>query len=113
MTNSKIHVLVYGLSLLISAALSGQQIDLNGQISIHNSKYETGKIQYVDNAYVSAPFTKPSSSDSQGRFKLEFVGLDPGTAIALDAAKDGLEVVNAYDLREVIISRKLPLRIKN
>lgn len=103
--------IVLFLALLLGWKSIGQQIVLEGQVSIHNSKYETGSISYVDNTFVRAPFTKPATSDSRGRFSLEFVGLDPGTAVKLDADKQGLEVVNAYDLQEVIISRKLPLRI--
>ena len=44
----------------------------------------------------------------KGAFTLEFVGLDPGMAIKIEASKQGLEIVNTRDLDEVIIGRKLP-----
>ncbi|MBX2820853.1 MAG: hypothetical protein KTR29_14260, partial [Rhodothermaceae bacterium] len=88
-----------------------QQIQLTGQISIHNSLYNTGTIEYVSNAYVSAPFTTPDDSDQNGQFALEFVGLDSGTQIDLVVEKAGLEVVNTRDLQYVIIGRKLPLNV--
>ena len=100
-----------GLAGLLAIGLHAQQIELKGQVSIHNSKYNTGSVQYVSDAYVSAPLTKPSNSDSQGRFQLGFVGLDPGTSITLDVEKSGLEVVNRYDLQDVVIGRKTPLRV--
>ncbi|NNM24229.1 MAG: tetratricopeptide repeat protein [Flavobacteriaceae bacterium] len=97
--------------LLVSSTASAQQIDLKGQVSIHNSKYETGAIKYVQDAYVSAPFTKPANSDNEGKFNLSFVGLDGGTAVGLQVEKAGLEVVNGYDLEKVVINRKRPLRV--
>ncbi len=99
------------LALFSFISLWSQQIELSGTVTVHNSKYDTGEIQYVKDVYISAPFTKPSSTDDTGKFRLDFVGLDPGTAIQLQAEKDGLEVVNGYELQEVIINRKLPLRI--
>lgn len=97
--------------LLMFGVLSAQQTTLSGQVSIHNSKYTTGKIKRVANVYISAPFTKPANTDQQGQFNLEFVGLDPGTSVKVQAEKNGLEVVNQYDLNHVIIARKAPLRI--
>lgn len=99
------------ITLLVSTIASGQQISLKGQITIHNSKYNTGELKFVPNAYLTAPFTKPANSDSEGNFNLEFVGLDPGTSIQLQVEKSGLEVVNAYDLQDVVISRKVPVRV--
>lgn len=98
-------------SVLFGGALYGQQVDLLGKVSVHNSRYTTGEIQYVKDTYISAPFTKPASTDNEGNFNLSFVGLDPGTSIQLTAEKDGMEVVNQYDLRDVVIGRKFALRI--
>jgi len=97
--------------LFIATNVYSQQLVLEGQVSVHNSKYNTGEIEYVQNASIIAPFTKPATTDINGNFQLEFVGLDPGTAIKLQAEKSGLEVVNQYNLQQVIISSKLPLRI--
>lgn len=70
---------------------------LKGQVSKQNTKYNTGNIEYIKDAFVSAPFTKPNDTDVQGRFELEFVGLDAGTEVELQVEKDGLDVVNLYD----------------
>ena len=88
-----------------------QQVQLRGTVAVHNSKYKTGKVIYVQNTYLTAPFTKPALTDVKGAFTLEFVGLDPGMAIKIEASKQGLEIVNTRDLDEVVIGRKLPLRI--
>ena len=66
-------------SLLILLILSGinlvaQEITLKGQVSIHNSKYETGSITYVSNAYASAPFAGSDDTDELGKFGLTFTG---------------------------------------
>ncbi|MCB0376341.1 MAG: hypothetical protein KDD04_10515, partial [Sinomicrobium sp.] len=66
--------------LLTSPFVFSQQIRLKGSVTVHNSKYETGKIQYVKDAFVTAPFSKPSGTDDKGTFALEFVGIKPGTA---------------------------------
>ena len=88
-----------------------QQVQLRGTVAVHNSKYKTGKVIYVQNTYLTAPFTKPALTDVKGAFTLEFVGLDPGMAMRIEASKQALEIVNTRDLDEVIIGRKLPLRI--
>jgi tetratricopeptide (TPR) repeat protein len=96
---------------IISCFGFSQQIKLRGQVSIHNSKYNTGTIQYVKDAYITAPFTKADNTDDSGRFELEFVEIDAGTAVKVQVEKTGSEVVNEYDLQRVIISMKLPLRV--
>lgn len=97
--------------MLTSTSIYPQQLTLKGQVSVHNSKYDTGTIEFVQNASIMAPFTKPATTDINGNFQLVFVDLDHGTSISLQAEKYGLEVVNQHDLLQVIISRKLPLRI--
>lgn len=97
--------------VIVSCFSFSQQIKLNGQISIHNSKYNTGKIEYVKLASVTAPFSKPATSDDNGQFELEFVGIAAGTSVKVQVEKDGLEIVNDYDLQRVILGRQLPLQI--
>ncbi|GJM31789.1 MAG: hypothetical protein DHS20C18_07900 [Saprospiraceae bacterium] len=97
--------------LLLFFAGRSQQITLRGQVSIHNSQFRTGQIEYVKNAFVSAPFTTPDDTDDLGLFHLEFVGLDAGTSVKLDLEKVGLEVINQRDLQDVIIGRKNPLKV--
>ncbi|MGH1363201.1 MAG: tetratricopeptide repeat protein [Calditrichia bacterium] len=97
--------------LLLTICAYSQQITLNGQVSIHNSQYRTGSIQYVTDAYVSAPFTTPDATDEEGRFGLEFVGIDAGSSVKVNVERANLEVVNAYDLLKVILGRKPLLRV--
>jgi hypothetical protein len=100
-----------GFYLPLQPSLHAQQVELRGTVSVHNSKYETGEVIYVQNAYLSAPFTVPATSDVEGNFVLEFVGLASGTALKIEAEKAGLEVVNTRELEEVVLGRKFPLRI--
>jgi len=97
--------------LLMSSFAFSQQISLRGSIAVHNSKYKTGKQQFIKDAFITARYTKPSSTDNNGNFSLQFVGTEIGTSIKLEIAKQGLEVVNRRDLEDVVLGRKRPLRI--
>ena len=110
-TNTTFSLVLGLIVLLFSHQGHAQQIQLRGTVAVHNSKYETGEVRYVHNAYMSAPFTVPAASDVAGEFVLEFVGLAPGTALKIEAEKAGLEVVNTRELEEVVLGRKFPLRI--
>jgi hypothetical protein len=55
-----------GFYLPLQPSLHAQQVELRGTVSVHNSKYETGEVIYVQNAYLSAPFTVPATSDEKG-----------------------------------------------
>ena len=85
------------LLVFVLLAVSGmaQQSSLQGRVSIHNSKYQTGQIQYVPDTYITAFQAKPANSDSQGKFQLTFVGLPPGTSVSVAPEKQGLVVVNS------------------
>ena len=91
--------------------LYAQEIVLKGQISIHNSKFKTGEVAYVQNAFVSAPFTKPANTDAEGKFQLEFVGVNAGTGMRLKVDKVGFEVVNLYEIQQVVLGRTEPIRV--
>lgn len=91
--------------LFIAAAVA-QQIDLNGRVSIHNSGYRTGQIEYVSNVFVKAPFAGETSTDSEGKFQLTFHGIANGTVIKVVAEKADLEVVNTRDLEQVVLGQK-------
>lgn len=105
-------LLLIGLILSsIKQPLNAQQILLEGQVSIHNSLYETGKIQYVSSAFANAPFADSDETDVEGRFGLTFVGMDKGTEVKVSVEKSGLELVNTYELERVIIGRKPLLRV--
>ncbi|PHI19812.1 hypothetical protein CEQ90_11360 [Lewinellaceae bacterium SD302] len=99
------------LCLAFITCLTAQQIDLSGRVSIHNSRYRTGQIEYVADAFVSAPFAGETGTDSEGRFSLTFQGIEGGTTIKLAAEKAGLEVVNSYDLERVVLGQKASLSV--
>lgn len=102
------------LTLFLLICINGlaQQINLNGIITIHNSGYNNnGNIQYFQNAQVSADFTSPTTSDSNGNFILTFVGIDRGTSVDVQVEKANWEVVNKRDLQDVVVGRRTPLKI--
>jgi hypothetical protein len=104
-------VIITLVCILTCFHLFPQQITLDGQVSMHNSKYNTGKIQYVKDAYVTASFAAPDDTDTEGRFCLVFVGIKSGVSVKVTVEKAGLEVVNTRDLEQVIIGRKDVLRV--
>lgn len=99
------------LLALLVVPLNAQQITLKGKVSIHNSQYETGNIQYVQNAYVSATFAGVVGTDANGNFSLIFSGIEEGTSVKVTVEKVDLEIVNKKDLLEVVIGRLTPLKI--
>ncbi|QMU64483.1 MAG: tetratricopeptide repeat protein [Flavobacteriaceae bacterium] len=104
-------VTIWAVFFFISLFAYTQQTELRGIVSVHNSKYETGTIRYIKDALINAAFAKPATSDTAGRFILEFVGVAAGTSVRLTLEKQGLEVVNPRDLENVVIGRKLPVRV--
>ena len=88
-----------------------QIVTLSGVVTIHNSGYNTGNIQYISNAQIIGDFATPTTSDNKGKFNLVFIGVDRGKSIDIKIEKYGLEVVNKRDLQDVVIGRKTPLRV--
>ena len=107
----KTTLIIEFLLVSMSQSILAQEIELKGQVSIHNSKYDNGEIEYVPNAFASAPFAGSDDTDVEGKFNLTFVGIDGGTTVKVSVEKDDLEVVNDYDLQQVIIGRKSVLRV--
>jgi tetratricopeptide (TPR) repeat protein len=96
--------LVYCFLLLALPIYSlGQQSVLNGIVSIHNSKFETGQKQYVLNANVSDFFfnATPVFTSKDGIFTLIFVGVPEKQTVQINVMKDPLEVVNIASLSAV------------
>lgn len=106
--------MIWILCLLLlqdSVTVMAQMIVLDGQVSILNSGYRTGTIEYVSNAVVTASFAAPASTDVAGRFALAFVAKDSGVSVGIAVEKAGLEVVNGRELQDVVVGRQLPLRV--
>lgn len=102
---------LFGVLFLVSTWTYAQQVILRGQIFIHNSKYNTGTIKYVEKASVSASFGGFDNTDDRGQFTLEFVGYCEGTSVRVRVEKFNLEVVNGRDLRDVVVGRKERLKV--
>ena len=104
-------LLIPMLLFLAYPAAYAQQITLEGRVSIHNSEYHTGKIEYVEGAIVSAPNTTTETTNRKGIFKLEFAAVDGGNSVTAQVEKAGLEVANPDALQGVAIGRESPLLI--
>jgi hypothetical protein len=99
------------LFCLLCCTAYTQQTTLRGEIYIHNSRYNTGTLEKVSNAFVTAPYGGANNTDSEGRFELVFSGVNSGATVAIKVEKEGYEVVNKKELLEVVIGRVLPLKI--
>lgn len=88
-----------------------QQAAIEGQIFIHNSEYSSGKLEYVEGAYISAPNATTQATNRKGIFRLELAGVDAGNALAASVEKAGLEVVNPGALHGIAAGGEAPLRI--
>lgn len=92
-------------------AVCAQSIPLNGVVVIQNSQYETGQRVYVSDASIRAPLAKAAITDKQGIFALEFVGVPNGSPVRLSVKKPGLEVVNSWDIAQVILGRASQVQV--
>lgn len=102
--------LVFIVFIILSNIALPQQVVLKGLVSIHNSKHNTGSIEYISNAYITAPNAKPATTDDSGTFELEFVGVEVGTDVKLTIEKTNYEVTDTTDLK-VTLGKILPVRI--
>jgi tetratricopeptide (TPR) repeat protein len=98
------------LTLAVQAA-TAQETIITGRISIHNSRYNTEKIEYVQGAFVSSSFTETVLTDDEGSFTLVYNDIMAGMPSEIRVEKAGYEVVNKQDLRKVVVGRKIPLRV--
>ena len=107
-----LHKITFILGFLLSSTfLFAQTHTLQGRVSVQNSMYENGKIQYLSKAQVGSNKSKPDQTDYKGRFELSFTGLEKGTPVKVIAGKSGWEVVNKEDLEQVSVGKETPLRI--
>ena len=90
----KTSILLY--LLLLSYALKAQQTSIVGTVAVFNSKTETGKRQFIQNAQVEETFGKSqaTTTDADGNFRLVLVGIDAKQSFAFTATKAGYEIVN-------------------
>lgn len=104
------HALLF-LILWISGFLYGQDFEVRGRISLHNSKLENKVIQYMKDVKVTTSTNSTINSDYKGRFKLKFKSNDLNQNIKLMVEKSGFEVVNFQALEHFEIDRKHLLRL--
>ncbi len=100
------------LFLIFPATLKSQQIPIKGIITVQNSKTNTGKVQYVKNVQVEHPKAKPTTSDDEGKFTINIVGIKTGNQIGLDInPPNNLLVVNDYATKDLTLGRMEPIKI--
>jgi len=102
-------LLLFALS--VCDGLAGQTIPLTGAVAIQNSAYETGTREYIRDASIRAPLSKPVVSDRSGKFVLQFSGVISGTPVRLTVSKPGYEVVNAREVQSVILGRSQAVEV--
>ena len=93
---------------LLSYALKAQQSSIVGTVAIFNSKTETGKRQFIQNAQVEETFNRatPTTTDADGNFRLVLVGIDAKQSFKFTATKAGYEIVNKDNLHAVAGQRE-------
>lgn len=84
--------------------LFAQQSEIRGIVSIHNSKFETGKTEYVAYVQINESFGRGQEalSNTDGRFDFKTVGIPLKETVTLVAKKQGLELVNPEELDIVV-----------
>jgi hypothetical protein len=94
--------------LLLSPALKAQQTSIVGTVAVFNSKTETGKRQFIQNAQVEETFGKSqaTTTDADGNFRLVLVGIAAKQSFAFTATKAGYEIVNRDNLHAVAGQRE-------
>ncbi len=94
--------------LCLCASLQAQQSTLRGVVAIFNSKFETGKTEYVANAQVEEEFdhAQPAMTDADGLFRLVLVGIADQSSVQFTVKKHNLEVVNTGASRAVANQRE-------
>jgi len=100
---------------LICGNLHSQQIPLEGVVTVQNSRVNTGKTEYVSDASITHPKAKPTSTDSDGKFRLHITGVGSGTQIGIQVTPMGkykdFVVVNEREIQDITLGRSLPVQI--
>lgn len=101
------------IALLVSFHINAQEdITLSGLVVEQNSKFNTGKVNYLKNAEIKSVGATPRLSDVNGKFTLIFTDKPFGKTVRVYAEKNGYELVNREELNATaVIGRKTPLKI--
>ncbi|MFD3000115.1 tetratricopeptide repeat protein [Pontibacter toksunensis] len=105
-------VVFFLLFLLIFFQTIAQQSNVVGVVSIFNSETRTGKRQYVANAQVEDNNDRatPTVTNSNGQFRLIYVGIPEKEPVSFQIKKSGLEIVN-HDALSAIAGQNELVRI--
>ncbi|MBK7937967.1 MAG: tetratricopeptide repeat protein [Lewinellaceae bacterium] len=90
-----------------------QQSTLHGVITVQNSQFDNGKVEYIAFAEVdecSQPRKGHALSDAQGQWRMELVGIAEKHPLLLKVKKEGYQVVNS-DALQAIASQATPVRL--
>jgi hypothetical protein len=98
----KHHIIIF--LIFCASNLLAQQSEIKGVVSIHNSKFETGKTAYLSNVQIKETYGRGQEvlSNSDGRFTFTSIGVPLKETIVLNAQKQGWEVVNPEELDVVV-----------
>jgi tetratricopeptide (TPR) repeat protein len=98
--------------LLLAVTTVCQQIPFHGVVTVQNSLYETGKVEYVSFASVEENENRAQSTltDADGKFNLVLVGIPEKEHFSFQVKKEGLEVVNIAQ-SEAMCGQKEVVRI--
>jgi len=108
-------ILLLIIIVCVTANSTAQQIPLKGEVTVQNSKTNTGKTQYVKNAEASHPKAKPDVTDDDGKFTLVITGEKPNTQTQISIIPHGeysdYVVVNEKELRDITLGRERPVKV--
>lgn len=93
-TNHKHPLSIFILLVCFAHLFAQQDIRLDGLVVMQNSKYKTGKVEYISDVSIRAPFSIPTKSDSRGYFDLVFSDKPLGNTVRISARKSGLKLIN-------------------
>ncbi|MFK7774287.1 MAG: SH3 domain-containing protein [Saprospiraceae bacterium] len=106
-----IKILSFICFVFFSFFVTAQDYQLNGRVSILNSRLDNGPIKYVKDVKISNELSPTRLTDYKGRFELNFIDHDPNSIINLKVEKEGYEVVNQDVLNDIQISKNPTIRI--
>jgi tetratricopeptide (TPR) repeat protein len=76
-----------------------QKIVQNGQVRLQNSKYETGKTEYIGGVQIKFDGSVATTSDNAGKFSVLFLDKNVGDILSKERIyKEGYELVNEKEL---------------
>jgi|GEM_PF-1326316 len=108
----KIFTSLFFLLLALTSLSAQQDLKLPGLVVEQNSKYRTGKVNYLSNVEIKSAGAIPQRSDAEGKFTLVFADRPGGDVARIFASKSGYEVVNEVELKQAsVIGRIAPLKI--